>query len=177
MISLQPDIGSFDLGSMNFADRVFANSPQWAEAAARTMQEKGVKPEIEAFDTGHIFQARELIRRGLIDSPPYFQLCMGVRWGIKAGPENLLFMKNKLPPEAVWSALGVGSAQLPTITMAMLLGGNVRVGLEDNLYRTKGVLAQSNAELVEMARDMAHLLGFQTASPGEARKILGIKKA
>ena len=171
-VHLKPDLCSLDLGSINFRDRVFINPPEWAEAAARTMQQNGVKPELEVFDVGHIYQARDLIQRGLIDDPPYFQLCMGVMWGMEASAENLLFMKAKLPPDALWSVLGVGKAQLPMITMAMLLGGNVRVGFEDNLYLKKGVLASSNAQMVEMAADLAERLGRQVATPGEARRIL-----
>ena len=174
-VSLKPDLCSFDLGSINFQDRVFLNSPEWAEAGAKYMQEKGVKPEIEAFDVGHIYQAIDLIQRGLIDDPPYFQLCMGVKWGMEASPENLLFMKNKLPTNAEWSVLGVAKDQLPMITMGILLGGNIRVGFEDNIYLRKGVLASSNAQMVEMAVDLAQRLGRQVASTHEARQILGIK--
>jgi 3-keto-5-aminohexanoate cleavage enzyme len=175
-VLLKPELCSFDLGSMNFHDRVFVNPPNWTEAATRCMRENGVKPEIEVFDVGHIYQALDLIRRGLIDPPPYFQLCMGVRWGMEATPENLVFMKSKLPSEAVWSALGVARAQLPMITMATLMGGNVRVGFEDNLFLKQGVLAASNAQLVEMAKDMVERLGYEVAKPGEARRILGLKE-
>jgi 3-keto-5-aminohexanoate cleavage enzyme len=112
-VSLKSDICSFDLGSMNFQDRVFINSPQWADAAAKAMQAQGVKPEIEVFDVGHIYQAIDLVDRGLINDPPYFQICMGVRWGIAGTPENLLFMKSKLPSTAIWSVLGIQKAQLP----------------------------------------------------------------
>lgn len=174
-VYLKPDLCSFDLGSINFQDRVFINPPEWAEAGAKCMQENGVKPEIEVFDVGHISQAYPLIQKGLIEEPPYFQLCMGVKWGIEATIENLIFMKNKLPPHAVWSVLGVGMAQLPMITMAMLLGGNVRVGFEDNIYLKKGLLASSNAQIVEMAVDLAERLGHELATPDEARQILGIK--
>lgn len=173
-IYLKPDICSFDLGSLNFQDRVFFNPPQWAETAARCMKEEGVKPEIEIFDTGHIDQANHLIQKGLIEDPPYFQLCMGVRWGIQATPENLLFVKNKLPSHTIWSVLGVGVGQLPMITMGMLLGGNVRVGFEDNIYLRKGVLASNNAQTVRMAVDLAECLGIEIATPNEARQILGI---
>ncbi len=139
------------------------------------MQENGVKPEIEVFDVGHIYQALDLIQRGLIDEPPYFQLCMGAQGGIEASAENLLFMMNKLPSDAPWSVLGIGKAQLPMITMAILMGGNVRVGFEDNIYLKKGVLAKSNAQMVEMAADLAERLGREIATSDEARKILGIK--
>ena len=174
-IHLKPDICSFDIGSMNFKDRVLINSPEWGEAAAKCMQENGVKPEIEVFDVGHIYQALDLIQRGLIDEPPYFQLCMGAQGGIEASAENLLFMMNKLPSDAPWSVLGIGKAQLPMITMAILMGGNVRVGFEDNIYLKKGVLAKSNAQMVEMAADLTERLGRQIATSDEAREILGIK--
>ena len=173
-ISLKPDICSLDLGSVNFQDRVFINSPQWAEAAAKFMQQEGVKPEIEVFDVGHIYQAVELVDRGLIDDPPYFQLCMGVKWGISATAENLLFMRSKLPSTARWSVLGIQKSQLPMITMGMLLGGHVRVGFEDNIYLKKGVLLSSNAQMVEIAADLAERLGRSVATPSEARGILGI---
>ncbi len=175
-VLLKPELCSFDLGSMNFHDRVFVNPPSWAEAATRSMRENGVKPEIEVFDVGHIYQALDLIKRGLIDPPPYFQLCTGVRWGMEGTPENLVFMKSKLPSGAVWSALGVARAQLPMITMAILMGGNVRVGFEDNLFLKQGVLAASNAQMVEMAKDMVERLGCEVAKPGEARRMLGLKE-
>lgn len=175
-VHLKPDICSLDLGSINFQDRVFVNSPQWAEAAAKCMQENGVKPEIEAFDVGHVYQAIGLIQKGLVDDPPYFQLCMGVKWGLEATPENLLFTKNILPSNAVWSVLGIGKGQIPMITMAMVSGGNVRVGFEDNIYLKKGVLASSNAHMVETAVDLAERLERPVATPDEARSILGIKK-
>lgn len=175
-IFLKPDLCSLDIGSMNFFDRPFINPPQWAEVAAKVMQQNRVKPELEVFDLGHIYQAINLIEQGWIDDPPYFQLCMGTKWGIEASPENLLFMKNKLPANALWSVLGVGKNQLPMITMGILLGGNIRVGFEDNLYLKKGVLASSNAELVEMAVDLVYRLGKEIATTKEARKILGIKE-
>ncbi len=173
-VTLQPEICSLDLGSLNFQDAVFVNPPEWGRIAAERMREHGVKPEIEVFDVGHIYQALDLIAERLIDDPPLFQLCMGVRWGIEATPENLLFMKGKLPPKARWSVLGVGGAQLSMIALGILLGGNIRVGFEDNIYLRKGVLAKSNAQLVEMAVDLARMLQREPATPTEAREILGI---
>ncbi|MBW1706481.1 MAG: 3-keto-5-aminohexanoate cleavage protein [Deltaproteobacteria bacterium] len=126
-IYLKPDMCSLDLGSLNFRNKVFINPPQWADAAATCMQTNGVKPEIEVFDVGHIYQANALIEKGLINDPPYFQLCMGVKWGIGATAENLLFMKNKLPSNALWSVLGVGPDQLTMISLGIILGGNIRV--------------------------------------------------
>jgi 3-keto-5-aminohexanoate cleavage enzyme len=173
-VTLRPDICSLDLGSVNFRERAFVNPPEWGEAAAKRMREVGVKPEIEVFDVGHIYQALDLIDRGLIEQPPYFQLCMGVKWGIAATPENLLFMKSKLPANARWSVLGIGRAELPMIALGILLGGNVRVGFEDNIYLTRGVLAQSNAQLVEMATNWAGQLQREIATPQEAREMLAI---
>jgi len=173
-VYLKPDICSLDLGSVNFSDTVFINSPEWGETAAKCMRDNGVKPEMEIFDVGHLYQSLDLIQKGLINDPPYFQLCMGVKWGIGASVENLIFMKNKLPSNSIWSVLGVGRSQLPMITAAMLLGGNVRVGFEDNIYLREGVLASSNARLVEMAADLAERLGCKVATPDEARNILGI---
>jgi len=138
------------------------------------MQEHGVKPEIEVIDVGHIRQARSLIEQGLVDEPALFQLCMGVKWGIQATAEDLLFMKSKLPTDAHWSVLGVGRAQLPMIALGILLGGNIRVGFEDNLYLRQGVLAESNAQLVEIAADLVRTLEREPATPNEARQILGI---
>jgi len=173
-VSLRPEICSLDVGSVNFRDRVFLNSPNWAETAARQMQAAGVKPEIEVFEVGHIDQALDLIKKGLIDEPPWFQLCMGIKWGIAAMPENLLFMKSKLPSQARWSVLGVGKQQLPMIALGILLGGNIRVGVEDNLYLSPGVLAQSNAEMVAQAVNLVKHLQREGATPADAREILGL---
>lgn len=175
-VTLRPEICSFDVGSINFPHAVFMNPPEWGRAAAQRMREYGVKPEIEVFDVGHIRQAVDLIEEGLIDDPPYFQLCMGVRWGIEATPENLIFMKSKLPPNARWSLLGVGRAQLSMIALGILLSGSIRVGLEDNIYSRKGVLATSNAQLVQRAVDLVRLLEHQPATPNEARQMLGIDR-
>jgi 3-keto-5-aminohexanoate cleavage enzyme len=174
-VALQPEICSLDIGSVNLQDGAFVNPPEWGKAAAERMREFGVKPEIEVFDVGHIYQALDWIQEGLIDEPPYFQLCMGARWGIEATPENLLFMKSKLPPNARWSVLGVGRQQFPMIALGILLGGNIRVGLEDNIYLRKGVLATSNAQLVEMAVNLVRALQGQTATPNDARQILGLR--
>jgi 3-keto-5-aminohexanoate cleavage enzyme len=174
-IELKPELCSLDIGTLNFRGGVFVNPPEWGVIACKRMWETGVKPEIEVFEPGHISQAINLIDQGLIASRPYFQLCMGVQWGIEATPENLLFMKSKLPEKAMWSVLGVGKYQLPMITMGILLGGHIRVGFEDNLYMRRGVLAKSNAEMVDMAVGLVHQLQREIASPEEARTMLGIK--
>lgn len=174
-VTLKPDICSLDIGSVNFPVKTFHNPPEWGETAAKRMREYKVKPEIEVFDVGHIYQALDYLGKGLFDDPPYFQLCMGTKWGIEGTLENLLFMKGKLPPNAQWSVLGVGRAQLPMITMGILLGGNVRVGFEDNIHLSKGVLAKSNAQFVEMAANLVNHLQKEVATPNEVRGILGIQ--
>lgn len=174
-LSLKPELASLDVGSVNFSNATFYNPPTFGEAAARRMREAGVKPEIEVFDMGHIAQARAMIDQGYFEDPPYFQLCMGIRWGIPATPENLLMMQRSLPAGAPWSVLGVGKNQLPIITMAVLLGGNIRVGFEDNLYLKKGVLAKSNAEFVEHAVQLCQMLNREVASPDEARELLQLR--
>ena len=173
-LTLKPEICSLDIGSLNFLDRVFYDPPEWGEIAAKTMLEAGVKPEIEVFDSGHISQALDIHKRGLFQNPPYFQLCMGTRWGMEATPEDVLFIKSKLPPDSVWSVLGVGKHQLATIAMGILLGGHIRVGFEDNIYLRKGILAKNNAEQVEMAVKLIESLQCTIASSSDARFILKI---
>ena len=176
-VKLLPEICSFDIGSMNFQHRPFINSPEWGRLAAKRMREYSIKPEIEVFDMGHIRQAKHWLKEGLIDNPPYFQLCMGAGWGIEATPENLLVMKNALPPGVIWSVLGVGRMQLPMITMAMLSGGHVRVGFEDNIYLRRGELLKSNAQIVEVAANIIQQLQGEVANTNEAREILGLLKS
>ena len=176
-VTLKPEICSLDVGSMNFGEGMFLNPPEWGRAAAQRMREHGVKPEIEVFDAGHMRQARHLINEGLFDEPPFVQLCMGAGWGIEATPENLLFMKNLLPPDIPWSVLGVGRTQLPMITMGIILGGHIRVGFEDNIYLRRGVLLESNAQMVEVAVNLVEQLQREVATPSEARRILGIPRA
>ncbi len=173
-IKLKPELASLDIGSVNFTSAPFINSPEFGDTAATRMREAGVKPEIEVFDIGHIAQARSMIDKGLFEAPPYFQLCMGIRWGIPATPENLLMMYRNLPANVPWSVLGVGKNQLAMITMSLILGGHIRVGFEDNLYLKKGVLAKSNADFVKKAVLLSRSLDREVASPDEARKILGL---
>lgn len=174
-LELSPDLCSLDIGSLNFRGRVFVNPPDWGEMAAQRMREAGVKPEIEAFDSGHLAQARYLVEKGLVDDPPYFQICLGVAWGAEADLESLLAMKARLPKGSQWSVLGTGPSQLPITTHALLLGGHVRVGFEDNMYLSRGVLAETNAQFVERAVTLARLLQREVATCEEARSILGIR--
>jgi 3-keto-5-aminohexanoate cleavage enzyme len=176
-VYLKPDICSLDLGSMNFHDRVFNNPPEWSVAAAKCMKDNCVKPEIEVFEPGHIRQAINLMQMGLVDEPPYFQLCMGVKWGIDATPDSLLLMRRQLPENSLWSVLGIGKDQLTMVTMGILMGGHIRVGSEDNIYISKGVQAKSNAQMVEKVADLSVSLGRSVATPDDARLILGISRS
>jgi 3-keto-5-aminohexanoate cleavage enzyme len=177
-LELKPDLCSLDVGSLNFrGGRVFINSPDWVETAAAEMRQAGVKPELEVFDLGHVRQAVDLISWGLLDDPPWFQICLGVPWGIDGDLEGLLAMKARLPDKCLWSVLGVGSMQLPLTTHALLLGGHVRVGFEDNLYLTRGVKADSNARFVERVVALAELLDREVATCEEARRMLNLRQS
>jgi len=174
-LELKPDMCSLDVGSLNFrGGRVFLNPTDWVEKAAKAMAEAGIKPEMEAFDLGHIRQAKELIRAGLIAPPPYFQLCLGVSWGVEGTLRSLVDMADRLPEGCQWSCLGVGPAQLPVTTHAILMGGHVRVGFEDNVYLDRGVKAETNAQFVERTVNLARLLQREVASCAEARELLGL---
>ena len=174
-LELKPDMCSLDVGSLNFrGGRVFINPEDWVEKAAAAMREVGIKPEIEVFELGHIRQARNMVERGLIDPPPYFQLCLGVPWGVEGTLEALFDMRRRLPQGCQWSALGVGPAQLPINTQTILMGGHVRVGFEDNLYLSRGELADSNARFVERIVSLAKILQREVAGVEEARRILGL---
>lgn len=172
---LLPEICTLDIGSINFGDMVYINSADWMREHARMILESGVKPELECFDTGYIRMAHQLISEGLIEGDPLFQLCLGIPWGAEADTETMLYMRDRLPENAHWSAFGIGRMQMPMAAQSVLLGGHVRVGLEDNLYLKKGVLA-SNAQLVDKAVSMIRELGTEPMTPEEARQHLGLKK-
>jgi uncharacterized protein (DUF849 family) len=172
--ALLPEICSLDCGSYNFADGVYVSPAPWLRRHAKLIQECGVRPELECFDLGHIWLAKRLIKEGLIDEPLWFQLCVGVPWAAEANTETLTAMRNMLPDGAHWTALGIGRMQMPMAAQAVLLGGNVRVGLEDNLYLDKGMLA-SNGQLVERAVGIVQSLGARTLTPAETRERLKLK--
>jgi uncharacterized protein (DUF849 family) len=172
---LQPEICSLDCGTMNFGDNeIYISTPQILRREAELIQQWGVKPEMEVFDLGQIRFARQLIDEGLIDSPPLFQICLGIPWGAEADTESMLAMRNALPPGANWAGFGISRMEMPMVAQAVLLGGNVRVGLEDNLYLERGVLA-SNAQLVERAVEIIERLGARVVGPDEAREQLGLR--
>lgn len=171
---LTPEICSLDVATLNRRDRVFINTPDHLTEMARRIRAVGVKPELEVFDTGHIELARDLLNQGVLDSPPLFQLCLGTAFGAPARIESLIHMRDLLPAGAQWAAFGISRWQMPIVAATAQLGGHVRVGLEDNIYLERGVLAPSNAALVEKAVQILRLLGHEVASSDEARETLGI---
>jgi uncharacterized protein (DUF849 family) len=172
IVALKPQVCSLDVGSMNFGEWVFVNTPADLREMARTIRETGTKPELEVFDLGHIRLARHLIDKDLVAPPPLFQLCLGVPWGAPARPETMMAMRDSLPAGALWASFGIGATQFPMVAQAVLLGGHVRVGLEDNLYLAQGVPAPDNAALVEKAVAIVKQLGERPATPNEARELL-----
>lgn len=172
-----PEICTLDCGTMNFAeaDYVMTNTPGMLRAMGRMMTDLGVKPEIEAFDTGHLWFAKELVREGVLDSPALVQLCMGVPWGAPDDLNTFMAMVNNVPPDWVFSAFSLGRNQMAYAAAAVLAGGHVRVGLEDNLWLDKGVLA-TNAQLVERAAGVVEGMGARIMTPAQVRDKLGLVK-
>lgn len=173
-VTLAPEIASFDCGSLNFGAGVFVNAPSFLGKLAASMNEFGVRPEIECFEAGHVANGLRFIREGAIDPPYWFQMVLGVRGGAPGTIQQLIHMVQMLPAGAIWSACGIGRSQLPLGVAAMTMGGHVRTGLEDNLYVHKGELAQSNAQLVARLVRIAAELGRPVATPAQAREILSI---
>jgi uncharacterized protein (DUF849 family) len=172
---LLPEICTIDCGSMNFGREVAVNRVGDLERMARFAQQLGVKPELEVFDFGQIGIARHLIDSGLVEGTPLFQLCLGIAGGTPATTEAMLALRGALPPGAHWGAFGISRSEFPMVAQAAILGGNVRVGLEDNLYLAAGRLA-TNAELVEKALKILDLLDVAVMTPAEARGVLGLKR-
>lgn len=172
---LLPDICTLDCGTLNFGEgsQLYISTPDMLRTGARRIQELGVKPEMEIFDTGQLWFATNLVDEGLIDPPPMFQLCMDIPYGAPADPLYLQGMVNRLPAGAQWSSFALGRMQLPWVAQSILLGGHARVGLEDNLYLSKGVKA-TNAQLVERAVAIVGDLGCRVATPDEAREMLNL---
>lgn len=174
IVELRPEICSLDMGSLNFGKGALINVPNHIEIIAAAIKSAGVKPELEVFDSGHLALARHMIQQGLIEPDPLWQIVMGVPWGMPATTEMLASAKSLLPHNAKWAAFGISRWEFPMVAQAVLLGGHVRVGIEDNLYLEKGVLAPSNAALVEKARRIVEMLGASIARADEARGILGL---
>ena len=177
VVECRPEICTLDCGTMNFAeaDYIMVNTPGMLRAMAGLMQQAGVRVEIEAFDTGHLWFAKQLVREGLIDAPVMVQLCMGIPWGAPDDLNTFLAMVNNVPRDWVFSAFSISRNEMPYVAAAALAGGNVRVGLEDNLYLERGVLA-TNAQLVERARTIVENMGARIIGPGEVREKLQLTK-
>ncbi len=175
-VNLKPEIASFDCGSLNFGQRVFINSPQFLEELASRMEQNKVLPEIECFEPGHVQNALRLIDAGKLKPPFWFQFVLGVRGGSPGDVKQLIHLVEMIPAGSQWSVCGIGRAQLPLGMAAMAMRGHVRTGLEDNIYYSKGVLASSNAQLVERLVRLAGELGRPVATPSEAREMLGLQQ-
>jgi uncharacterized protein (DUF849 family) len=173
---VMPDICTLDCGSLNFGEGslVYVSTPDMLREGAKLIQELGVRCEMEIFDTGHLWFANELVAEGLIDPPPLFQLCMDIPYGAPADPSLLATMVQQLPEGSQWASFALGRMQMPWVAQSILLGGHVRVGLEDNLYLSRGVKA-TNAQLVERARTIVEAMGCEVATPDDARELLNLK--
>jgi len=175
-VNLHPEMATLDCGTCNFGgDDVFVNTENTIKEFGEKMIELGIKPEVEVFDKGMIDAAIRLNKQGYIKSPMHFNFVMGVNGGISATPRDFIFMQGSIPPGSTFTASGIGRAQFPMAVMAIISGGHVRVGFEDNVYISKGVLAKSNGELVEKVVRLAKELGREIATPAEARAILGLQ--
>jgi uncharacterized protein (DUF849 family) len=174
---LLPEICSLDCGSLNFGDGslVYVSTPDMLRRGAKRIRELGVKPELEIFDTGNLSFALQMFKEDLLDPPPLFQLCHGIPWGAPANVGVFKSLVDQLPPDANWTAFALGRYQMAFAAQAVILGGNVRVGLEDNLYLEKGVFA-SNAQLVERVRNIVELMGARVLNPDEVRTKFGLLK-
>jgi len=174
ILKLRPDLCSIDVATMTFPTYAFINTPQHIELMLAMVQEAGVKPELEVFDLGHARLATHLVERGLVRGSPLYQLCLGIPWSAPASNSALLAMRELIPADALWAAFGISSHEFPIVAQATILGGNVRVGLEDNIYISKGEIAKGNAPLVERAAAIIENLGSSVATAVEAREILGL---
>jgi uncharacterized protein (DUF849 family) len=177
VLDSRPEVCTLDCGTMNFAeaDYIMANTPGMLDDMARRMVESGVRIEIEAFDTGHLWLAKNMVERGVIPEPVFVQLCMGVPWGAPDDLNTFMAMVNNVPDNWTFSAFALGRNEMPYVAAAVLAGGNVRVGLEDNLYLDRGVFA-TNAQLVERAVTIVENMGARVIGPDEVRKKLGVEK-
>ncbi len=177
VLAIKPEITTLDCGSMNFGhgDYVMTNTPAMLAAMGEQIRDAGVRPEIEVFDTGHLWQAKSLVKAGIIEDPVMIQLCMGIPWGAPNDLNTFMAMRNNIPDDWTFSAFSIGADQLKYVALAALAGGNVRVGLEDNLYLQRGQLA-TNAELVERAAHILKGMNIEIAGPDEVRSRLKLQR-
>jgi uncharacterized protein (DUF849 family) len=177
LIELQPEMASYDAGSMNWMNNsVFLNTPLFLEKLGQIMLKLNIKPEIEIFDAGMVYNSLYYIKKGILKAPAHYQFVLGADGGTTATVENLVYLKSLIPEGSTWSALGIGKGHLPILYAAIALGGNVRVGMEDNIYYAKGRLAKSNAEFVARTGRLIVEANQEVATPDEARQILSLKK-
>ncbi len=174
ILSLKPEICTLDLNTMNSGDQVVMNTPRNTHIMAKAMLAVGAKPEIEIFNPGDLVLALDLMKREHFPAPPMFSFVLGIKYGWPASLESIQLGRSLLPEGAVWSAFGVGASEFPIVALAALLGGHVRVGMEDNIYLEKGVLAKTNADLCQKAARILKDLGYGLATPKSARQILGL---
>jgi len=174
VLELKPDVCSLDCNTMNSGPDVVMNTPKTIRRMAELIRSAGVMPEIEVFDSGDIHLAKDLISDGVLSGPGMWTFVHGVKYGFNATPETMLYARSLLPTGAFWSAFGIGRMEFPWVAQAWLLGGHVRVGMEDNIYLSKGVLAKSNAELVRKAVSLIESLGGEVATAKESRALLGL---
>lgn len=172
ILELRPEVCSLDVATFNFGDDAFINTPRIVTEMAADIVAAGTMAEIEVFEVGHLLLARHLIETGVLPRPGHFQFCLGIKWAMPATAAAVGFMRDLLPEGATWSAFGVGATQFPMVATAVAAGGHVRVGLEDNLYLSRGTLAPSNAALVERAARIIDDLGSRVAEVSEARELL-----
>jgi 3-keto-5-aminohexanoate cleavage enzyme len=171
-LTLKPEVASFDAGSINLGGSVFMNSPEFLEQAAEKMRAAGVKPELEIFELGMLLTCLRMRDEGKLDQPLHFQLVLGTPWGAPATPRSLIYLLDYIPEDATWSVIGIGKGHLPMSLMAMVMGGHIRVGMEDNIYYSRGVLAKTNAQFVERIVRLAREYSREVATPDEARGML-----
>lgn len=174
---LLPELASYDAGTLNWQHRtIFENHPSFLEKLGRALQESNVKPEIEIFDGGMVYNAIHYMKTGVLKAPCHFQFVLGCAGGLANTVENLVFLKSLLPEGSTWAGCGISSGHMPIMMATIAMGGHLRVGLEDNLYISKGVLAKSNAQLVERAKTLLEMNHLQAATPDEARQIYGLTR-
>jgi len=173
-LSLNPELVSFDAGSVNMRENVFLNPPEFLELLAKEALAKGIKPELEVFEAGMVETCIRYLEKGLLKPPLHFQFVLGVFGGMPATAKSLLHLSEIVPVGSTWSVIGIGPGQLPMAMIAMTMGGHVRVGLEDNIFYSRGVLAKTNAELVERIVRISKEFGREVATPDETRKILSL---
>lgn len=175
IVELKPELGTLDAGTINWRhETIFENHPKFLEKLGKSMKDAGVKPEIEVFDSGMLYNALHLNKHNFINSPMHFQFVLGAPGGTAATVENLVHLKNLLPERATWGAFGIGKMSVPIMLTTIALGGHVRVGMEDNIFIEKGILAKNNIEFINQAKTIIEASGKEIATPDEARAILGL---